>query len=52
MIVLAGVGPVGALIPYDWQITGFVAIWPISVLITFHFLMPLVLNPGLMQFTF
>lgn len=52
MIVLAGVGPVGALIPHDWQITGFTAIFPLAVLVSMHFLMPLVLNPGLMQFTF
>jgi hypothetical protein len=37
MIVLSGLGPVGALIPMDWQITSFVAIWPISTVVTFHF---------------
>ena len=37
MIVLAGVGPVGAFVPYDWRINSFVAIWPIGVLTTFHF---------------
>lgn len=52
MIILAGVGPVGKLVPYDWQITTFTAIWPLSTVVAFHFLLPLVLNPGLMQFTF
>lgn len=52
MVVLAGVGPVGALVPYDWLITDFTAIFPLAILVAFHFLMPLVLNPGLMQFTF
>ena len=52
MIVLAGVGPVGALVPYNWQISEFTAIWPMSTLVGFHFLMPLILNPGLMQFSF
>lgn len=52
MIVLAGVGPVGKLIPYDWQITNFVTIWPLANIVSCHFLLPLVLNPGLMQFTF
>jgi hypothetical protein len=82
MIVFAGVGPVGAFVPYDWRINSFTAIFPISTLVAFHFvsfcpspfftskilqslfpptypanigptqLMPLVLNPGLMQFTF
>lgn len=52
MVVLAGVGPVGRLVPWSWQITGFTAIFPLAILVAFHFLMPLVLNPGLMQFTF
>ncbi|KIW10772.1 hypothetical protein PV08_10071 [Exophiala spinifera] len=52
MIVLAGVGPLGRLVPHDWLITGFTAIWPLALVVAFHFLLPLVLNPGLMQFTF
>jgi hypothetical protein len=52
MIVLSGLGPVGAFIPHDWQIKDFTAIWPLSTVVAFHFLLPLVLNPGLMQFTF
>lgn len=52
MIVLSGVGMVGRMVPYDWQITTFTAIWPLSTVVVFHFLLPLVLNPGLMQFTF
>jgi hypothetical protein len=46
MIVLSGLGPVGALVPYDWQITEFVAIWPISTLITFHFVRALSSTPN------
>jgi hypothetical protein len=52
MIVMSGAGPVGHLIPYDWRITTFTAIFPLAILVSFHFLLPLVLNPGLMQFTF
>ncbi|EXJ80994.1 hypothetical protein A1O3_07282 [Capronia epimyces CBS 606.96] len=52
MLALAGIGPAGALVPYDWRITTFTAIFPLAILVAFHFLMPLVLNPGLMQFTF
>ncbi|KIW19871.1 hypothetical protein PV08_00446 [Exophiala spinifera] len=52
MIVLAGVGPVGALVPYDWRITTFTAIFPLAILTANHFFLPLALNPGLMQFTF
>jgi hypothetical protein len=46
MIVLAGVGPVGAFVPHQWQIKDFTAIFPLSLLVGFHFIMPLVLNPG------
>ena len=52
MIVLAGVGPLGQMVPHDWQIRDFTAIWPMGLVVAFHFLLPLVLNPGLMQFTF
>lgn len=52
MVVLAGVGPLGGLVPHSYHITDFTAIWPLSTVVAFHFLMPLVLNPGLMQFTF
>ena len=52
MVALSGVGPLGDLIPYDWQIQRFTAIFPLALLVAFHFCMPLVLNPGLMQFTF
>jgi len=33
MIVIAGVGPLGALVPYDWQINFFTAIWPLATVI-------------------
>ncbi|EXJ85841.1 hypothetical protein A1O1_06210 [Capronia coronata CBS 617.96] len=52
MIIVAGVGPVGALVPYDWQISFFTAVWPLATIVASHALLPLVLNPGLMQFTF
>ena len=52
MITLAGVGPLGAMVPYDWQIVDFTAIFPLAILVGFHFLMPLILNPFLMTFSF
>ncbi|KIW88925.1 uncharacterized protein Z519_10409 [Cladophialophora bantiana CBS 173.52] len=55
MIVVAGVGPLGKLVPYDWQIGWFTAVWPLATVVGrtgSHALLPLVLNPGLMQFTF
>ncbi len=51
VIVLAGVGPVGQLVPYDWRINFFTAIWPLVTVVASHFLLPIVLNPGLMLFT-
>lgn len=38
-------------IPPLWRIDQFIAIFPLSMLIAAHFLLPLVLNPGLMKFT-
>lgn len=37
--------------PYDWQIRLFNAIIPLSIVIAGHFLLPIVLNPNLMLFT-
>lgn len=52
VIVLAGVGPLGNLVPWDWQIRLFTAIWPLGSVVVSHFLLPLALNPGLMHFSF
>ena len=52
MVVLSRVRLVGRMVQYGWQITTFATIWPLSTVVAFHFLLPLVLNPGLMQFTF
>lgn len=51
MIALGGVGPLGALVPYHWRINFFTAIWPLVTVVASHFLLPIVLNPGLMLFT-
>ncbi|CAK1357161.1 unnamed protein product [Cercospora beticola] len=45
MIVLA------QFAPYFWQITDFIAIYPLSSVVVGHFLLPVALNPGLMRFT-
>lgn len=39
-------------IPWSWHIDQFVAIFPMSMLIGSHILLPIVLNPSLMAFTF
>lgn len=47
MIILA----VAPFVPHDWKITDFVAILPMSTVAASHFLLPLVLNPALMTFS-
>ncbi|KAN0119801.1 Glycosyl transferase family group 2 domain containing protein [Hyaloscypha variabilis] len=47
MIVLA----VAPFVPYDWQITDFVAILPMATVTVSHLLLPLALNPALMTFS-
>ena len=46
MVYLAKFGP-----PF-WRIDFFTAIWPLATVVTSHFLLPIVLNPGLMLLTF
>jgi len=48
-MIILGCAP---FIPYDWQIKDFIAILPMSTVCVSHFLLPIVLNPGMMQFTF
>ena len=48
MIILA----CGNFIPYDWRIQDFIAILPMATVCASHFLLPIALNPGMMQFTF
>ena len=47
MIVLA----CGTFIPPDWQIKDFVAILPMATVTVSHMLLPIVLNPALMTFS-
>ena len=39
------------LIPYDWRITDFVAILPMTTVTVSHLLLPIALNPALMTFS-
>ncbi|KAK3046215.1 hypothetical protein LTR09_012280 [Extremus antarcticus] len=48
MIVLA----TGFFVPWDWMIKDFIAILPLSTVCASHLLLPVVLNPALMTFTF
>ncbi|OCT47489.1 Glycosyl transferase family 2 [Cladophialophora carrionii] len=33
MVIVAGVGPLGQMVPYDWQIGWFTAIWPLATVV-------------------
>lgn len=48
MILLA----VAPFVPWDWRITDFVAILPLTTVAISHFLLPLALNPDLMKLSF
>jgi hypothetical protein len=39
-------------VPWNWRITDFVAIYPLCTVVVSHFLLPIILNPALMMFTF
>ena len=45
MIVLA------IAVPESWQIRLFTAIWPLASIVISHFMLPIVLNPNLMRFS-
>jgi hypothetical protein len=47
MIIMA----VAPFVPYNWQITDFVAILPMSTVAVSHILLPIALNPALMTFS-
>jgi len=51
IVMAAGMIVCAVALPYDWQITQFFAIWPMGVVVLCHFLVPIVLNPNLMLFT-
>jgi len=40
------------VLPWEWRITDFVAIYPMCTVVVGHFMLPIALNPGLMQFKF
>lgn len=48
MVVLA----TASFVPYDYKIDDFIAILPMSTVCVSHLLLPIVLNPDLMTFTF
>ncbi|KAH3910411.1 hypothetical protein HBI56_075860 [Parastagonospora nodorum] len=53
-IAIAGVAilALGEFIPFGWRVTDFTAIFPMCIVWSSHLLLPIVLNPALMTFTF
>ena len=51
MLILAG-GMVylAKFAPAFWQINAFTAIWPLATIVFSHFVLPIILNPGLVKF--
>lgn len=49
MMIVLGTG-IGC-IPEMWQIKMVIAVWPLLSIVLGHLLLPLLLNPGLMRFT-
>jgi hypothetical protein len=51
IVMAAGMVVCAVALPWNWQIRQFFAIWPLGVVIISHFMLPIVLNPNLMLFT-
>jgi len=51
IIMTAAMVVLGVAVPEEWRIVEFTAIWPTVTVVGSHFLLPIVLNPSLMLFT-
>ena len=51
IVMTAGMVLLATVVPYQWRITFFTPIWPLACVIVSHFLLPIMLNPNLMLFT-
>ncbi|KAF2475545.1 uncharacterized protein BDR25DRAFT_279672 [Lindgomyces ingoldianus] len=49
--VASGMGYLATWAPHTWTITFFTPVWPLASVVVCHFLLPIVLNPNLMLFT-
>lgn len=50
--IIGGMIYLACFAPHGWQITGVISIVPLSVTIASHVLLPLLLNPSLMIFSY
>jgi hypothetical protein len=51
IVSMAVLGSGAAFIPFGWAITDFIAILPMATVTGSHLLLPIVLNPALMTFS-
>lgn len=51
ILLIAGMIVMATVAPEEWRITLFPAIYPLAWTVSCHFLLPIVLNPSLMLFT-
>ncbi|TGO57385.1 hypothetical protein BCON_0066g00340 [Botryotinia convoluta] len=51
ILMTAGMIVCALVVPWNWRIDTFVAIFPLCTVVVSHFLMPIALNPALMMFT-
>ena len=51
IICSAGMAVAATIVPWQWRITEFVAIYPLCTVVVGHFFLPIALNPALMMFT-
>ncbi|KAF1941018.1 hypothetical protein EJ02DRAFT_493414 [Clathrospora elynae] len=51
VLVIAIMVTMAFTLPSEWRITELIAVWPMASVVVNHFLLPIVLNPQLMTFT-
>ncbi|KAF2707819.1 hypothetical protein K504DRAFT_435857 [Pleomassaria siparia CBS 279.74] len=51
IVMTATIVVLATVVPFQWRIEFFTPIWPLACCILSHFLLPIVLNPNLMLFT-
>jgi membrane glycosyltransferase len=51
IVMTLGMIACACIVPWNWQIRQFFAIWPLATIIFSHFFLPIMLNPNLMLFT-
>lgn len=50
LIIIGGMIYCAVAAPPFWRINAFTAVWPLATIVFSHFVLPIVLNPGLIKF--